>query len=136
MNAQAIQTATIEVKSANPPPEGKKQGTVRATDGAIYGVWPKDLGRFQPGRRYRIEYAVRPYQGRDYRTIIKAEPEAATGEQTHQRASVAAGATCELEFVTRMLAAYVSACRVECTVSALAAKARELRSVYREVWGG
>ena len=129
MNAQALQTAVVEIKSANPPPEGKKQATIRTTGGDLYGVWPKDLGRFQPGRRYKIEYTERPYQGRTYRTIVKGEPEAASEPQL--AGNVAAG---EIDFVTRVLAASIQACAVGHTQADLTQEARMLRAVYRDVF--
>lgn len=135
MNAQAIHTSVITVKYADPPKDGKKQATVKAADGTIFGVWPKDLGRFQPGRRYRVEYTQRSYQGRDYRTVVKAEPEEAPERSANPGPPVAAGAPSEFEFVTRLLAAYVQCCGVENSPAGLAAKARMLREVYREVFG-
>lgn len=74
MTEAAANTAEIEVRFVNPPKAGKKQATIKAADGAVYGVWPDKIGLFQPGRRYRIEYNERPYQGRTYRTITKCQP--------------------------------------------------------------
>ena len=150
MNAQAIETATILVRFADPPPEGKKQGTVKASDGTIYGVWPKDLGRFQPGGRYAIEFTSHTFKGKTYSTVIKCEPApqspAASGDARGARApspsqnSVSGGEgvtgeASEFEFVTRMLAAAMQICAVEMTPEGIAAKARMFRGVYREVFG-
>lgn len=129
MNASALHTAVIEVKFANPPKDGKKQATIKSASGDVFGVWPKDIGRFQPGRRYRVEYTERPYQGRTYRTIVKCEPEAASEHQPGGKA--AAG---EIEFVTRVLAASIQACAVGHTQADLAQEARMLRAVYRDVF--
>jgi hypothetical protein len=139
MNAQAISAATILVRFADPAPAGKKQATIKASDGTVYGVWPKDFGRFQPGGRYNIEFTERPYQGRVYRTIVKAEPVSSGAPSPSQRSvsegEGVTGTSHEFEFVTRLLAAYVQCCGVENTAAGLAAKARELRGVYRQVWG-
>ncbi len=143
MNAQAISTTTILVRFADPAPAGKKQATIKASDGTIYGVWPKDFGRFQPGGRYMIEYTERPFNGKVYRTVVKCEP-VASGD-TRPRApspsqtSVSGGEgvtgeASEFEFVTRMLAAYVACCGVGKSVEELVTRANALRAVYREVW--
>jgi hypothetical protein len=152
MNAQAIQSAEIMVRFANPPADGKPPN-IRATDGATYGVKPADFGRFQPGGRYRIDYVEKQgrgkWQGRTFRDIVKCEPvqSPATGDaraRARARApspsqrSVSGGegvTASELEFVTRMLAAYVACCGVGKTAGELAERARMLRGVYREVWG-
>lgn len=130
MNASALHTAVIEVKFADPPKDGKKQATIKSTTGDVFGVWPKDIGRFQKGRRYRVEYTERPYQGRTYRTIVKCEPE--TASEPRQAGNATPG---EIEFVSRGLAASIQACAVGHTQADLAQEARLLRTVYRDVFG-
>lgn len=134
MNASAIRTATIEVKYANPPLAGKKQATIKTPDGTIFGVWPKDLGRFQPGRRYAVEYTEKPFKGRMYRTILKAEPQV-NGEDAAPAGSDPVRTSGEVEFITALLAARVASCGVEFTPSGLTEAARMLRMVYRSAFG-
>jgi hypothetical protein len=129
MNASALHTAVIEVKFADPPKDGKKQATIKSTGGDVFGVWPKDIGRFQKGRRYRVEYTERPYQGRTYRTIVKCEPETASAPQPAGKATAD-----EIEFVSRVLAAGVQACAVGHTQADLAQEARMLRAIYHDVF--
>lgn len=132
MNASAIHTATIDIKYANPPKAGKKQATIKTTGGDLYGVWPKDIGRFQPGRRYKIEFTERPFNGRTYRTIVKCGPEEGSDVRSTSTPSNTGG---EIEFVTRVLAASIQACAVGHTHADLTQEARLLRAVYRDVFG-
>ena len=136
MNAQAIHTSVITVKYADPPKDGKKQATVRSDAGEVFGVWPKDLGLFQRGRRYRVEYTERRYQGRDYRTVVKVEPEEAPARTTRQEASPATSAPSgEAEFVSRCLAASIMSGTMGRSKEELIERARLLRSVWRDVFG-
>jgi len=154
MNAAAIHSAEILVRFANSA-EGGKPPNIRAADGTTYGVKPADFGRFQPGGRYRIEYVEKEgrgkWAGRTFRDIVKAEPirSEASGDASGARApsprqsnstrgegvALAPPEAAEIEFVTRMLSAYVSCCGVERTVEGLTERARMLRAVYRGVWG-
>jgi len=138
MNASAIYTAVIDVKLTKPAPPGKKQATIRTTDDQTFFVWPKDLGRFQPGRRYRIEYTERAWEGQTYRTAIKAEP--AATQPSAPMPSAASNATSEtvadgeVQFVTTLLAASIHACAVDNNQGALRDRAKVLRSIYRDVF--
>ena len=149
MNAAALQTAEILVRFTNPA-EGSKKPSIKASDGTYYGVTPKDFGRFQPGGRYRIEYTERVWQGRTYRDIrslepIRSEPVASgdtrsrapsPGQRSVPEGEGVTGGAPELHFVTRTLAAAISICAVEMTQEGVASKARMLRAVYRDVFGG
>lgn len=148
MNAQAISSATILVRFADPAPAGKKQATIKASDGTVYGVWPKDFGRYQPGGKYAIEFTEHTFRGKTYRTVLKCEPirsEPAQSGDTRPRApspgqrSVSEGegvtsGESEFEFVTRLLAAYVMGGGVDRTPDALIERARGLREVYRRIF--
>lgn len=114
MTEQAANTAEIEVRFVNPPKAGKKQATIKAADGAVYGVWPDKVGLFQPGRRYQIEFNERPYNGRTYRTITKCR---AHGHAT----SAPAGQMQNTDsFIASVLGAGVQSKAVEFTEEGLA----------------
>lgn len=126
-------TATIEVKYADPPRDGKKQGTVKTADGAIYGVWPDKLGLLRPGNVYEVEVTERKYNGRVYRTIVKAKPQAANSNtNAHKPAQSNTNLDAEGEFVARVLSASIQACAVDYNRESLTTTARMLRQVYRD----
>lgn len=144
MNAQSIHTAEIDVRYCNPA-DGNKRPSIRATDGTYYGVKPVDFGRFQPGRRYAIEYTERTRGDRTFRDIVKCEPVASgdprprapsPGERSVPAGEGVTDATHreEFEFVTRLLAAYVTGGGVDRTIDALVDRGRGLREVYRRIF--
>ncbi len=51
--------STITPKYVNPPKEGRKTGSVKATDGIYYDVWPESLPQFQPNGVYNVEFTER-----------------------------------------------------------------------------
>jgi len=55
--------ATVTVDYVNPPKEGKRFGSIKSKDGVYYGVRQGQLGEFQKGGTYEIEYDEE--QGRD-----------------------------------------------------------------------
>lgn len=127
-----MSAATITVKQANPPAEGKKQGKVRAEDGNVYGVWPKMLGLLRPGATYEIEYEESTFgDGRTWRTISKVR-RIEGSPQNDNRSAPSSGADREFEFVTRVLPALIQICRVECTQQGLSDTVRMLRNVHRD----
>ena len=64
-----LYTTRIEVKYVNPPREGQKTGSVKATDGKYYNVWPEKLDQFTEGQSYEVEVEPREFKGETYRTI-------------------------------------------------------------------
>ena len=62
-------TTRIEIQYVNPPREGKKTGSVKATDGKYYNVWPEKLDQFIEGQSYEVEVEPREFKGETYRTI-------------------------------------------------------------------
>ena len=52
-------TTRIEIQYVNPPREGKKTGSVKATDGKYYNVWPEKLDQFIEGQSYEVEVEPR-----------------------------------------------------------------------------
>lgn len=126
-----MNAAVIKVKFANAPKEGKKKATIKTDDDQIFGVWPRQLGLFQPGRSYKIEFEEHDWQGRTYRTITKCEP-ATDAAPSNESGSASNAALGEAEFVTRILAASIQACCVGHMPQAIAAEIRMLRGIWRE----
>jgi len=124
-----MNTATIEVQTADPAPPGKKLGKIKASDGVVYMVWPDKLGLFRPGNRYEIQFSEDEFNGRTYRKIANVKP-----AQSQPKVSVPKqdAANAEHDFVARTLAALIQACAVEVTQRGLADTVRMLRTVYRE----
>lgn len=126
--------ATITVKQANPPAEGKKQGKVRTEDGITYGVWPKMLGLLRPGITYEIEYEESTFgDGRTWRTISKVRRVEGTPQNDNQPAPSSA-VDREFEFVTRVLPAMIQACMVGREQADITEAARMLRNVYKDAF--
>jgi len=125
-----MNTATIEVQTADPAPPGKKLGKIKSSDGVVYMVWPDKLGLFRPGNRYEIQFSEDEFNGRTYRKIAKvkplqAQPQTDTGPKPN-------ASNAEHDFVARTLAALIQACAVEVTQRGLSDTVRMLRTVYRE----
>jgi hypothetical protein len=55
-------TASIDVRYVNQPAEGKRMASVKTTTNELYFVDPSQLGLFQPGRSYSIEFSEREWQ--------------------------------------------------------------------------
>lgn len=129
-----MNAAVIKVAFANKPKEGKKQGTVKTDEGAIYGVWPDKLGLLQPGRSYKIEFKEREYDGRTFRTITKCEPcEPAPALAEQPGDAPSSKSTDETTFIARVVSAGVASQQVEFNAVALGKAMRLAQSVYREV---
>lgn len=129
-------TATIEVRYADQPKAGKKQGTVKTKDGDVYGVWPDKLGLLRPGRRYRVEYKERQFEGRTFRTITKVDPaaegETDTGSVDPLSSSDETGPNQEAEMVCRLVAAAIQSQQVEFNPTEIGRAMRMVQAVVRE----
>jgi hypothetical protein len=106
-------TATIEVAYVNGPKPGKKTGSVKTTDDQYYGVWPNDLGRFQPGNTYKVQYEEREFQGQVYKTIKfpkdTPKPAAQNGQSFGVTTSGASTKAVEM-FVMGVIGRYLQGC--------------------------
>jgi hypothetical protein len=67
-----MHTETIRVQYVNPPRPGKKKGTIKTSDGKLFGVWADALSGFTPNEAYAVEYVEQEWRGQTYRTITKA----------------------------------------------------------------
>lgn len=122
-----MNAATIDVRFVDRPKEGKKQGTIKAADGSLYGVWLDKIGLFQPGKRYEIEFTERDYQGKVYRTITKCRL-----SETPKPAAGPANTTASDEhLVGAVLAAGVQAGLIEFTEQSLTHAIGTIRNAYR-----
>jgi hypothetical protein len=75
-------TATVEVAYVNEPKPGKKMGSIKATNGTYYGVWPDKLNLFEPGRTYEIIYTTSESGFHNFKSMAgpnKAAPAKANG---------------------------------------------------------
>lgn len=128
-----MSTATIEVKYADPPKIGKKQGTIKTPGGDVYGVWPDKLGLLRPGQRYRVEFKEREHGGRTYRTITKVDPVRVNADDAPLQPDQPTTATnSETAAVVRMVAAAIASQQVEFNPGALNKALRMAQSVLRE----
>lgn len=72
-------TLTATVKFVNPPKAGKKRGTIKLQDDSMIGLWPNQMGLFQPGKAYEIEYETSDFNGQQYRNVKSAKEVSAPG---------------------------------------------------------
>lgn len=70
---------TITVQYVNPPKEGKKQGSVKTSDGRFFGVYPELLSAFPSAGTYEIEFKSRDFNGKQYHTVTSAKPVSGQG---------------------------------------------------------
>lgn len=131
-----MNTATIEVRFADPPKDGKKQGTIKTATGEMFGVWPDKLGLLQPGRTYEVEFSERPYKGRVYKTIIKCKPvDQIRSEAQPERVTTVKTATPEQQFVTACLGSAIESQQVEMNDKSLHDAVMLLRVVWGKTFG-
>jgi hypothetical protein len=67
-------TARITVAYIDPPGEGKKQATIKDSNGTRYGIFPEKMGDYRKGGTYDVEFKSREWQGKNYHTITSAKP--------------------------------------------------------------
>ena len=128
-----MNTATIEVRAAEPPPEGKKLGKVESADGVVYHVWPDKLGLLRPGSTYEIQFSEDEFRGTVYRKIAKVKPAQKQQNGTPAQPQPQSNASdLEHTFVARTLAACIQAGTVAVHPTEMAKAVRMLRAVYRE----
>lgn len=129
-----MSSTVIEVKYADPPKTGKKQGTVKTPGGEIYGVWPDKLGLLRPGRRYRVAFKERDHKGKTYRTITKVEPVEVNSDDAPLQPEHphAVSPSSENDAVVQLVAAAVASQQVEFNPGALNKALKMVQAVYRE----
>jgi hypothetical protein len=85
------QTRTITVKYSDPPAQGKKQATVKDTEGNIYGYFPDSMQAPQVGQTYEVDFTSREYNGRTYHTLKDLRPAGGQPQATQGQSTANAG---------------------------------------------
>ena len=67
-------SVTIKVNFINPPKEGKKMGSIKASDEKYYWARPELLNQFAKGEQYTLEYTSEMSGGKEWRTIKSLTP--------------------------------------------------------------
>jgi hypothetical protein len=133
-----MNAAVIKVRFANPPREGKKKASIKTDDDQIFGVWPRQLGLFQPGRSYKIEFEESTWKGQTYRTITKCEPAADVEERTNEAGTSSQRGSqtnsVEAQFVARVLSASIMLGAVKLERDSLTSATKLIRTVYRDTF--
>lgn len=62
----------VTVQFVNPVAAGKREGSIKLSDGSYLGVKPDMLSQFQQGGTYDVEWSSRHWNGKEYRTVTKA----------------------------------------------------------------
>ena len=129
--------ATVTVSFVNQPKEGKKQGSIKTKDNALYGVFENMLGQFQPGSTYEIEYDSREWQGKTFHTVKSAKQVAAA---TNGAAPAAGGrydnVTAERIYVCGLLNAFASGGQLAIDKQQIRDATNIIRAVWQETFGG
>jgi hypothetical protein len=139
----------ITVQAINFPPDGKKRGTIRTTEGQTLGVWPEKISLFRQGGTYDVAIEERNFNGATLRNItdarpLAAPPAAAAEPRQQQQASTGNGngngnagyyrptapVDAERMFVCSILNAFVQAGKVELEPRSLAAATMMLRRLW------
>ena len=127
------QAATIEVRFVNPVKEGKKRGSIKTPDDELYLVKPQDLGRFQAGRTYDIEYDESTFNGRTYRTIRTCKPQRIEEAAGAPDQSPAPKTNSEAAFVAHGLCAAIRAGSISFTERDLIRAGEVLKGAWRRL---
>jgi hypothetical protein len=72
---------TITVQYVNEPKPGKKMGSIKATDGRYFGVYPDKLGLYFKGQAATIEYDASEVNGRTFYNV-RRKVDAANGSSS------------------------------------------------------
>jgi hypothetical protein len=135
MNAE-----TIHVQYVNPPKPGKKKGTIKTTDGKLFGVWANTLSEFEPNETYAVEYTEEEWRGQSYRTITKATLEAnRTAGPSPQRSRNShretSPADAERMFVCSLLKAEIGAGKLSLKTKELIEAIERTRAAWAKTFG-
>jgi hypothetical protein len=133
-------TTIIEIAAIRPPKEGKKKATVVAKDGRSFLMWPDKATKLAIEQAYAIEIEDSEFNGRTYRSIVKATPATAAAAapangnaRTVPIASEAPDA--EQRFVSAMLNAFIAAGKVNLDARELIQATTTLRMLWSASFG-
>jgi hypothetical protein len=128
--------ATVTVRYVNPPKAGKTNGSIKDSDGVMYGVPPHMLNNFQQGATYTIDYSERDFRGQTYKTVTTAVLTAPPQESGGGKYGPVSDATAERIFVCGALNAAIQGGHVEMSDVVLSNVVNILRTVWANTLGG
>jgi hypothetical protein len=127
--------ATVQVKYVNPPKQGKVNGSIKDSNGEMFGVPPALLSTFQEGATYDLEYNERVFKGQTYKTISSAKLISAGDGMGSSKYGNKDAATAERIFVCGALNAAIQGGHVELSDVTLSNVVNILRSVWSHTLG-
>jgi hypothetical protein len=135
-----MHTETIRVQYVNAPKHGKKKGTIKTTDGKLFGVWADALSGFTPNETYAVEYVEQEWRGQTYRTITKAtvqpngtaDPQPGPSRNTYRETSPG---DAERMFVCSLLNAEIGAGKLALNTKELIEAIERTRAAWAKTFG-
>ena len=135
-----MHTETIQVQYVNPPNPGGKKGSIKTTDGKLFGVWANKLSEFKPNETYAVEYTEEEWRGQTYRTITKAaleanrtaSPSPQPSRNSHRETSPT---DAERMFVCSLLKAEIGAGKLALTTKELIEAIERTRAAWAKTFG-
>lgn len=131
----------IEIAAIRPPKEGKKKATVVAKDGRSFLMWPDKATKLAIEQAYAIEIEDSEFNGRTYRSIVKATPAAAPAAAAPANSNartVPIGADtpdAEQRFVSDALNAFIAAGKINLDARELIQATTTLRMLWSASFG-
>ncbi len=127
------EVAEITVQYNNPPKEGKKWGSIKASDGTVYFGPPSTLSQFRAGETCRLEWEEFGEGGKKIKRKIES-PHAVVPKQNVRPA--AAPRESEQMFVVALLKEYIGAGMVALDTQVVVEAVRKLRAAHAMTFGG
>lgn len=133
-----MQTTTVTVQYVNQPKPGKKMGSIKASDGKYYNVWPDKLPLFSEGSTYTINY-TEDNGFRTFKGMGNGEVGQQVGNVARNIARTAApndgqASKAEEMFVMGFLNRCYGGGSVMPPKAQLVAEGRMLRAAWQEIW--
>jgi hypothetical protein len=129
-------TTIIEIAAIRPPKEGKKKSTVVAKDGRSFLMWPDKAVKLAVERCYAIETEESEFNGRTYRSIVKATPAQAAANGNAKTVPISTSpADAEVAFVSSTLNAFITAGKVSLDARELGQATQLLRLLWSHTFG-
>jgi hypothetical protein len=138
--------ARITVQYVNPPKAGKKRGTIKDSDGNIYGVFPDKISLFQPGGTYDVEIRESHVGDEIFRNITDGVlcaprkgstmiPSTNTAPQVPGFGNGSGTSKDEQLFVLAILKSLIEAGEIHADQGELVNAVQTLRDVWRQTFG-
>jgi hypothetical protein len=131
--ADPIETAEITVQFVNEVKPGKKWGSVKSSEGNLYGCPPALLRQFSVGEVCKIEYAIAASGFKGINKKIGTSKGPPLSPPPRQRTNPVDN---EHIFITACLKEFIAAGKVELITTEIVTAVATIRDAYRFTLGG